>query len=374
MKQRTQPFRPFVIRWERLKADLPNRRRLRKFVTLAAAPRNEYLTPWVAVCHALHHPFYAFSNQFFVVRYSFFVGSPKLRKTEVLVNTCISAIQHLRPLRGGAQSHLLRASDGACYVTKFQNNPQHIRVLANEMLATKLGLALGLPMPRVAVIEVSDWLIEHTEDLRIALGGVKIPCRSGKQLGSVYVGLDSPGMTFDYLPRELLQRVVNFSDFARVLVLDKWTCNSDGRQAIFCRKTLRSLRHHATFIDQGYCFNASEWSFPDCPLRGVYANNCVYESVTGWEVFEPALTRAEEMDADTIWRCAAEIPEEWYDGDRDGLNRLVDALHHRRGAIRKLIGEFQRSSRNPFPNWRESPADSAMPLPARDRSLEAQRL
>ena len=94
----------------------------------------------------------------------------------------------------------------------------------------------------------------------------------------------------------------------------------------------------------------------------------------GWEAFEPALTRAEEMDADTIWRCAAEIPEEWYEGDRDGLDRLVEALHHRRGAIRKLIGEFRRSSRNPFPNWRESPADSAMPLAARDRSLEAQRL
>ena len=37
------------------------------------------------------------------------------------MNTCISAIQHLRPLLGGAQAHLLRASDGACYVTKFQN-------------------------------------------------------------------------------------------------------------------------------------------------------------------------------------------------------------------------------------------------------------
>ena len=33
---------------------------------------------------------------------------PKLRKTEVLVNPCISAVQHLRPLRGGAQSHLLQ--------------------------------------------------------------------------------------------------------------------------------------------------------------------------------------------------------------------------------------------------------------------------
>ena len=129
-----------------------------------------------------------------------------------------------------------QASDGACYVTKFQNNPQHIRVLANEMLATNLGLALGLPMPRVEVIEVSDWLIKHTEDLRISLGGSKIPCQSGKQLGSLYVGRESPGMTFDYLPRELLEGVRNLSDFARVLVLDKWTCNSDGRQAIFVGK------------------------------------------------------------------------------------------------------------------------------------------
>lgn len=273
------------------------------------------------------------------------------------MNTCISAVQHLRPLRGGAQAHLLRASDGASYVTKFQNNPQHIRVLANEMIATNLGRGLGLPMPRVDVIEVSDWLIEHTEDLRISLGGAKIPCRSGKQLGSLYVGSESPGMTFDYLPHELLQRVVNIGDFSRVLVLDKWTSNSDGRQAIFHRKTLRSHKHHATFIDQGYCFNASEWSFPDYPLRGVYANNCAYEGVAGWEAFEPALSRAEEMDAHTIWRCAADIPEEWYEGDRDGLNRLVEALHRRRGAIRNLITQFRRSSRSPFPNWLESSAD-----------------
>jgi hypothetical protein len=242
------------------------------------------------------------------------------------------------------------------------------------MLATNLGLALGLPMPRVEVIEVSYSLIEHTEDLRINLGGAKIPCRSGKQLGSLYVGSEGLGMTLDYLPRELLERVLNLGDFPRVLVLDKWTCNSDGRQAIFWRKTLRSQRHHATFIDQGYCFNAGEWTFPDYPLRGVYANNCVYERVTGWKAFEPALTRAEEMDADTIWRCAADIPEEWYEGDRGGLHRLVEALHHCRGAIRNLITEFRRSSRSPFPNWRESPADSAMPLAERDRSLDAQRL
>jgi hypothetical protein len=285
------------------------------------------------------------------------------------VNACISAIQHLRPLRGGAQAHLLRASDGRCYATKFQNNPQHIRVLANEMFATNLGLALGLPMSRVEVIEVSDWLIEHTEDLRISLGGAKIPCRSGKQLGSRYVGCESPAMTLDYLPSELLQGVSNLSDFARVLVLDKWTCNSDGRQAIFW-KARRRERYAATFIDQGYCFNAGEWTFPDAPLRGAYGNNCVYEGVVGWEAFEPALSRAEEMDADTIWQCAADIPEEWYEGDRDGLDRLVYALHQRRGTIRKLIGEFRKSTRNPFPSWSNSSGSVALSTVGQDEVFD----
>ena len=276
------------------------------------------------------------------------------------MHTCISAIQHLRPLRGGAQAHLLRASDGNWYVTKFQNNPQHIRVLANEMLATRLGLALALPMPQVVVIEVSDSLIEHAEDLRIQLAGQKIPCRSGKQLGSLYVS--SPGMTLDYLPQELLARVSNVADFARVLVLDKWACNADGRQAVFCRQAKRSQRYTATFIDQGYCFNAAEWTFPDYPLRGVFANNCVYEGATGWGEFEPALTIAEEMDADAIWRCAIDIPEEWYEGDRDGLHRLVEALYHRRCLVRRLISIFRESGRNPFPNWRDAPHCAVSPI------------
>ena len=56
------------------------------------------------------------------------------------------------------------------------------------MLATRLGLALGLPLPRVEVIEVSEWLIVDTPDLRIQLAGAEIPCQSGPQLASLYIG------------------------------------------------------------------------------------------------------------------------------------------------------------------------------------------
>jgi hypothetical protein len=70
----------------------------------------------------------------------------------------LAAVQQIRRMRGGSQSQLMRASDGHFYITKFQGNPQHTRVLANEFLASRLGSYIGLPMPEVALIEVSEWL------------------------------------------------------------------------------------------------------------------------------------------------------------------------------------------------------------------------
>src|SRR5450631_2809482 len=177
-------------------------------------------------------------------------------------------------------------------------------------------------------------------------------------------------MTLDYLPQELLARASNVADFARVLVLDKWACNADGRQAVYIRKTPHSRRYSATFIDQGYCFNAAEWTFPDYPLRGVHANNCVYQGVKGWEAFEPALTRAEEMGLDAIWRCAVDIPEEWYEGDREGLERLVEAIFGRRSLIRRLIGIFRKSARHPFPNWIDRPTSVGLSTARRDEVVQ----
>jgi hypothetical protein len=223
-------------------------------------------------------------------------------------------------------------------------------VLANEMLATRLGQLLGLPLPNVDGIEVSQWLIEHTPELSIELGGSIIPWKPGIHFGSRYVTDPAAGSVFDYLPESLLERVENVGDFSRILVLDRWTANADGRQAVFHRNG-NHVPYLAKFIDHGYCFNAGEWDFPDSPPRGVYARNCVYRHVTGWHAFEPALTRAEEMDIDAIWRIAASIPSEWYEFDRAGLDRLVEALYKRRAIIRDLITTFRTSSRNPFPVW-----------------------
>jgi hypothetical protein len=86
-------------------------------------------------------------------------------------------------------------------------------------------------------------------------------------------------------------------------------------------------------------------------LRGLYGNPLVYREVTGWQDFEPALSRAEQAGADDLWACAQGLPEEWYEGDRSGLERLIESLYRRRLILRDLITAFRNSSQSPFPKW-----------------------
>ncbi len=246
----------------------------------------------------------------------------------------------------------MRCSDGHFYVVKFRNNPQHLRVLANELLASRLAERAGLPVPISEVIEVTEWLIRNTPELTIQLAHTSKACEPGLQFGSRYVVDPLEGQVFDYVPMELLCRVRNVDTFAGILGLDKWTGNANGRQAAFWRK-MRERKYTAAFIDQGYCFNAGEWTFPDNPLRGVFARNEVYEGVRGWQSFEPWLSRIEKMEEDVIWAAAGEIPPDWYCNDWDAIQKLVTTLIERRNCVRDLISAFRFSSRRPFPNWRE---------------------
>src|ERR1700758_4179534 len=262
------------------------------------------------------------------------------------------AVQHVRRMRGGAQGHLVRCSDGHFYVVKFRNNPQHLRVLANEMLATRLAERVGLHVPVTDVVEVDEWFVKNTPELSIQLAHNTIPCQAGLQFGSRYVVDPLQGQVFDYLPMEMLSRVRNVPEFSGMLVMDKWTGNANGRQAAFWRNSREKL-YTASFIDQGYCFNAGEWTFPDYPLRGVYARNEVYERVRGWETFDPWLSHIEKIEQDVVWSLAGEIPPEWYGGGGGELEKLVRTLIVRRGVVRELIAAFRESPRRPFPEWRE---------------------
>jgi HipA-like protein len=304
----------------------------------------------------------------------------------------IKALEQIRRMRGGAQSHLMRCSDDYYYVVKFQNNPQHRRILVNELLGTRLARRLGLPTAPVEVVEVGAELIRLTPELCIELPRSRTPCAAGPQFGSRYPG-DPREMTLhDFLPDEKLREVKNLHDFAGMLVFDKWVCNTNGRQTVFfeeaaraggatpgavetgarqggvARGTLaqsegmregaqeeagRGRAYKTVMIDQGFCFNAGEWNFPDAPLRGLYARSRVYEGVTGMDSFGPWLERLEKRITEKVLAdMVEEIPPAWYEDDYDAVLRLLEQLQRRKPRVEELILSAKSSNRQPFASWR----------------------
>src|SRR5246500_6009187 len=98
----------------------------------------------------------------------------------------IKALEQIRRMRGGAQSHLMRCSDGQDYVVKFQNNPQHRRILVNELLGTKLAGRLGLPITPAEIVHVDEELIRLTPELCMELPSARIPGQPRLPFGPRY--------------------------------------------------------------------------------------------------------------------------------------------------------------------------------------------
>jgi len=280
------------------------------------------------------------------------------------------ATEQIRRMRGGAQSHLMRCSDGHYYVVKFQNNPQHRRILVNELLGTRLAARLGLPVTPVAIVHVSEELIRLTPELCMEMPRARVPCQPGPQFGSRYPGDPRRLTLHDFLPDEQLRGVENLHDFAGMLVFDKWTCNTNGRQTIFFREERsrpaaqgdgpekedqppEDRDYRAAMIDQGFCFNAGEWNYPDAPLRGLYARNRVYEGVIGMESFAPWTERVEKSVTERVLaEVIREIPPEWYEDDYDAVTKLLEQLYRRRTRVPELLLAAKNTTRQPFPNWR----------------------
>ncbi len=283
--------------------------------------------------------------------------TPRETLKEMLVGTPheapIRATQAISAMRGGSQSQLMLGEDGELWVVKFRNNPQHARVPANEYLASRMAQAVGLSTPRIARIDVSAWLIESSPQLVIDFGhGRREPCSSGLQFGSRYGAGVLQRQVFDLLPGDRLQSVCNLREFAPMLAFDQWTSNTDRRQAIF-QWNAPKPEYRVLFIDQGSCFSGGRWEFADDPGLGLCEDRRVYATVTGWESFEPWLTRMEEFCPEVLWRLAQATPKEWHGADANELEQLVERLLARRSLLREMIAQVQRSSDSPFPNWRE---------------------
>jgi hypothetical protein len=275
----------------------------------------------------------------------------------------IRARTAIRKMRGGAQAHLLEGEDGAFYVAKFINNPQHRRILINEWLAYVLLRYLQIYVPETALLELTPDFLEANPELYFSIGPRREPVKPGLHFGSRMAVDPDRVAVFDFLPDKLLGKVENRTDFLGMLVFDKWVANADSRQAVFFRARAKNwtplkgeaparIGFFAQMIDHGFAFNGPHWSFQDSPLQGLYFRTSVYDEVRSLDSFEPWLEMVANFPASVIDSAWKEIPREWLEEDEEDLEKLLEALLKRREQVPRLIREARDGRASAFRNWR----------------------
>ncbi len=80
----------------------------------------------------------------------------------------LTGTRYVVPLReGGSLPAVVEAADGESFVVKFRGAGQGAKALVAETLAAGLGHALGLPVPRAAIIDLGAGFGEAEPDLEI---------------------------------------------------------------------------------------------------------------------------------------------------------------------------------------------------------------
>jgi hypothetical protein len=191
---------------------------------------------------------------------------------------------------------------------------------------------------------------------------------AGWHFGSRYPGHPDHDAAYDYLPDSLLSQVYNLRHFLGAFVFDKWTANSDSRQAIFVRQRVRDWLDDADglpaacsplakgfvalMIDHGYAFDGPHWEFHDAPMQGFYFRPLVYSRVARLDDFEPWLTRVLEAPPELFDGILRDLPRQWLPGaDGDAVEQLVEQLYRRRKNIPQLIEASVGARPSYFPAW-----------------------
>jgi hypothetical protein len=233
-------------------------------------------------------------------------------------------VEHVRALRGGSQPRLMRASDGHLYVVKFQDNPQGSRVLANELLASRLAQQLGLPVPQAEILELSPNLAEAMQ-FETPTGSRSIS--PGLQVGLRLVISPLDGRIYDLLPQVYAAQIRNKEHFAGIKLFDLWTCNRDARQAVYWKRS-QQKKFTVTFIDNGHCFGGPEWKFPASITADTLPSA---EDGSYW------LAKLDSLLPNFMSQLADEIPPEWYGNDFGGLCGMLVQLVVRQAELRRLL-------------------------------------
>ncbi len=232
----------------------------------------------------------------------------------------VTATRYVTPLReGGSMPGLVEADDDGLYVLKFRGAGQGPKALAAEIVAGEVARALGLPVPELVLIELDPALgaaepDPEIQELIAASGGINL-------------GMDFLPGALPFTP----QRPPEPDQAAEIVWLDAYTLNVDRTPR---NPNLLRWHHGLWLIDHGaalYVHHA-----PGDPVaRAGERFPAIRDHVL--LPFASSITDADarlapRLDDDKLRAIAAEVPQDWADGDLYAAH-LAARLRDRAGFV-----------------------------------------
>lgn len=252
------------------------------------------------------------------------------------------AIQYIRPMeQGWTQPHLFECEDNHTYVVKFINNHDGTGVLANEIIAYRLGCLMNLSMAESRVVIITRELLDMYPELK------RLDIPSGPHIGSRFAEYGA-----DVGQRINLSNCNNIQSAAGMIVFDHWINNWD-RHVTEANLLYLHDKNEILLIDHSDAFFGPDWDmeewFEDPDEIHLFWGP-LYERFVPYidssDPFNHYLSLLESLDDHEIRRAIQGLPRQW-GIPQDDLDQLFEFLLFRKDRVREVIMNLSEH----FPIW-----------------------
>ncbi len=215
---------------------------------------------------------------------------------------------------GCTRPYYITCDDGFPYAVKFKENPEGLRVLANEYVCAKLAEILELPLASPRLIQVDTTFVQdygpeisdHIED-SITPG--------------VHFGTKKVKKAFQISNTQMLEKALNVECIPEVILFDQIICNRDrdsnGGNLIF-----DATKMEIVVIDHTHAFDLGPiWQSTDLkqrignPFELMDPTGYVYSKlvpfIRGNNPFNNIMGKLPRLNSSVIRDIINSIPDEW---------------------------------------------------------------
>ena len=216
----------------------------------------------------------------------------------------LQATRYVTPLReGGSLPALVEANDDGLYVLKFRGAGQGKKALIAELIAGEIGRVLGLPVPRLAFMQLDAMLARNEPDYEI------------RSLMEASAGLN---LAMDYLPGSItFDPVANIIDpvlASAIVWFDAYIMNVDrtarNTNMLMWHKKLYLIDHGASlFLHHNWATASEKFASSFAAIK----DHVLLRFASKVEVAAKELKS--KLTTTTINDIVRQVPEEWLAGE-----------------------------------------------------------